>query len=192
MAKDGTTIFENAVSAYSVNGNKIKSSDYSDFDINDEAIDGGKKITVNMSADGLDELTQIFCLYDDKDYFTTQVSIHSDSKELQTNYIAPLLIENGKLQNSTFKWKNSLEVPFDNDDWAEFTVKNIFQNSVSYEVGALFTPNDGGGLIMGSLNHDLWKSSMRLKGGFGKIQTAELYCGATDPHTGDEPHGTIT
>lgn len=191
-AKGDTTIFENAVSAYKIDGKIIKSSDYSNIEVVDEEIDKGRKITVNMTAGNLDDLVQTFYLYDDKEYFTTQVMIKSKGGDVQTNYIAPLIIENGSLQNSTFKWEKSLEVPFDNDGWVEFKVKNIWQNSVSYEVGALFTPDDGSGFIMGSLSHDTWKSGVRLKGGFGKIQTAELYCGATDPRTGDEPHGTVT
>lgn len=191
VAKDKTTIFENAVSVYTVDDKTIKSSDYSNFEINEEGIDGGKKITVTMTADGLDNLVQTFYLYDEKEYFTTQVSIQSTDGEVQTNYIAPLLIENGGLQNFDYKWHYSLEVPFDNDGWAQFNVKKLYQNSQSYEVGALFMPDECSGLIMGSLNHDIWKSGVKFNGGFGKVQTAELYCGATDPRTGDESHGTV-
>lgn len=191
-AKGDITIFENAVSAYKAEEKTIKSSDYTDFNMVSENVDGGKKIVVTMLSPNLADLVQTFYLYDEKEYFTTQVSIQSNGSEVQTNYIAPLLIENGALQNSAYKWSNSLEVPFDNDGWAQFNVKKIYQDSVSYEVGALFKPDDGSGFILGSLNHDVWKSGVRFNGGFGKIQTVELYCGATDPRTGDEPHGMLS
>lgn len=192
VAKGDITIFENAVSAYKAGEKTVKSSDYTDFNMVCEDIEGGKKITVKMTSSELADMVQTFWLYDEKDYFTAQVSIQSVNSEVQTNYIAPLLIENGGLQNSAFKWSNSLEVPFDNDGWAQFNVKKLYQDSVSYEVGALFTPDNGSGFILGSLNHDVWKSGVRFDGGFGKIQRAELYCGATDPKTGDEPHGMVS
>lgn len=191
VAKNGTTIFENAVSAYKADDKIVKSSDYSSFEIEEEAINGGKRISVNMLSEELNHAVQIFNFYDEKDYFTTEVSIRNTEKEFETNYIAPLIIENGKLQNSTYKWENALEVPSDNDQWAEFKVKKLYKNSVSYEVGALFTPDNGSGFILGSLNHDIWKSAVRFNGGFGKIQSAELYCGATDPKTGNQIHGTV-
>lgn len=191
-AKDGITVFENAVSAYTIGEKTVKSSDYTSFSKVCEDIDGGVKITVKMTSADLADLVQTFYLYDEKEYFTTQVTVYSNGGEVRTNYISPLLIESGGLQNSAYKWRNSLEVPFDNDGWAQFNVKKLFQNSVSYEVGALFTPDDGSGFIIGSLNHDIWKSGVRFEGCFGKIQKAELYCGATDPRTGDEPHGTVS
>lgn len=191
VAKNDITIFEDAVSAYKAEDEIIKTSAYSKFDIGEEEIDGGKKITVSMFADSLNDLVQTFCFYDEKDYFTTQLSIQSDSG-VQTNYIAPLLIENNKLQNSTYKWENALEVPSDNDQWAEFKVKKLYEKAESYEVGALFTSDNGSGFVLGSLNHDVWKSGVRFKGGFGKMQTAELYCGASDPKTGSQIHGTVS
>lgn len=192
IAKSGTTIFKDAFSKYIRNGAEITSKEYTKFDIQSVNTEDGYEVKVFMQQDNLWDMQQSFEFTNGSDYFLTSVTLYSDNQPVETNYIAPLVITDANLQNSTYRWEKSLEVPFDNDGWVRFKVKNIWQESMSYEAGALFTPDDESGFILGSVEHNQWKTGIKTSGGFGKIQQLTLFCGATDPRTGDEPHGTVT
>lgn len=191
-SKNGVTIFKDAVCQYTRDGEEISSAQYSRFDIQSVDSSNGCEIKVFMTQNGLWDMEQSFVFFNDREYFLTQVTLYSDNKQVSTNHIAPLVIRSSNLQNNDYKWEKSLEVPFDNDGWVKFNVKQLWQRSMSYEVGALFTPDNGSGFVLGSLNHDKWKTGISVNGGFGKVNELTLYCGATDPRTGDEPHGAVT
>lgn len=191
ISKDSNLLFCNAYSEYKLNNNIVTSKDYDEYEITETEEGGKKTVEVSMRKNGLPVLVQSFEFYNNEDYFLTYISI-SDKTEIKTNYIAPIVISDGSLQNGDPVFKKILEVPFDNDGWVEFKVKELFQSTVSYEVGALFTPDSGSGFIFGSTRHDHWKSALSTDGSFGKIQSLRLYCGATDPRTGDEPHGELS
>lgn len=192
VSKNGVTIFKDAVCQYTRDGEEISSAQYSRFDIQSVDSSNGCEIKVFMTQNGLWDMEQSFIFFNDREYFLTQVTLYSDNKQVSTNHIAPLVIRSSNLQNNDYKWEKSLEVPFDNDGWVKFNVKQLWQRAMSYEVGALFTPDNGSGFVLGSLNHDKWKTGISVNGSFGKVNELTLYCGATDPHTGDEPHGAVT
>ena len=192
VAKNGVTLFTDAYCSYDRDGQEITSKAYRHISVQKQETPDGAVVTVRMQQDGLWDLSQRFTFCRAADFFTTQVTLESPDASVATNRIAPLVIRDGKLQNSTYRWNQLLEVPFDNDGWVEFQVKSRGQSSVSYEVGALFTPDAGSGLILGSLEHDIWKSAVTADGRLGKITDLTLYCGAVDPRQGSEPHGTVT
>ena len=191
VAKDGVTLFADAFCEYGREGKIVTSRDYTDFDVSQTETETGREITVRMRGDGLWDLTQTFGFSADRDWFTVRVTLASPAGAA-TNYIAPLVITEKKLQNYRFKWTNVLEVPFDNDGWSEFHVRSLDRDAVSYEVGALFTPDDGPGFVLGSLEHDRWKTAVSTEGDGSKLGSLRLYCGATDPRHGTEPHGTVS
>lgn len=190
-AKDGVTLFSDAYCEYVRDGGTVTSKDYSSFDVTALEDAGETEITVKMSGEGLWDLTQIFRFSADHDWFTTRVTL-VDPDGAETNYIAPLVITDKKLQNFRYKWTNVLEVPFDNDGFVQFNVKSLDDETVSYEVGALFTPDEGSGLILGSLEHDVWKTAVATSGKLTKLEELRLYCGATNPRYGTEPHGAVS
>lgn len=187
--KDGVTLFADAFCEYDRDGKIVSSRDYTSFSAETRSDDGGQILTIRMEGEGLWALTQTFALRDDAAWFTTRVTLSGG--DAATNMISPLVVTDRKLQNFLYKWTRVLEVPFDNDGWAEFHAKAIDRDTVSYEVGALFTPDDGSGLILGSLEHDLWKSSVETTGKLTKLDTLRVRCGAVDPRQGTEPHGTV-
>ncbi len=190
-AKDGVTLFTDAFCEYTREGRTVTSKDYTGFEVNAQKTDGDAAVTVRMRGEGLWDLTQTFRFSAGLDWFTTRVTLESP-EGAATNYIAPLVITEKKLQNFRYKWTNVLEVPYDNDGFVRFNVKSPGETTVSYEVGALFTPDDGCGLVLGSLEHDRWKSAVETGGELTKTETLRLYCGATDPRYGTEPHGTVS
>ena len=54
-----------------------------------------------------------------------------------------------------------LFVPFDNDCWVKYDVRPLAGEQLSYEVSALFQPRSRRGLIVGSVEHDAWKTGVR-------------------------------
>ena len=190
-AKNGVTLFTDAFCEYVRDGSAVSSRAYSFFDASQETSDGEASLTVRMRGEGLWDLTQTFTLWADRDWFTTRATVESP-EGIATNAVSPLVITEGRLQNMRYRWANVLEVPFDNDGWAQFEVKKTGEETVSYEVGALFTPDDGSGLIVGSLEHDLWKSAVLTGGSRQTVQSLRLTCGVVDPRQGTEPHGTVS
>lgn len=122
LAKHGVTVFRDAVCEYARDGKTISSADYSDFNIT--AVENGtdRTVAVEMRGDGLWDLKQTFTFFAGKDWFTTRVTLAAPDG-VATNEIAPLVVTEKRLQNMKFKWTNVLEVPFDNDGWAQFNVK---------------------------------------------------------------------
>ena len=188
-AKDGDVLFTDAFCAYDRAGETVCSRDYSDFSVHTQKDGDALTLRVDMRGDGLWDLTQTFTFRADNDWFTTRVTLQSPDG-VATNSVSPLVVTDGKLQPLRHGWTRILEVPFDNDGWAEFSVKSLGSDTVSYGAGALFTPEDGGGLVLGALEHDHWKSAVLTKGRALKLQDLRLTCGVVDPRQGSEPHGT--
>ena len=61
----------------------------------------------------------------------------------------------------------ALFVPFDNDKWIRYQSHPLgFDTLVSYEVTAIFNNESRNGLVIGSVEHDNWKTGISIgKGG---------------------------
>ena len=84
-----------------------------------------------------------------------------------------------------------LLVPYDNDMWARYesTVPN--PGKTSYDVTAIFDEKTYEGLVVGSLDHDVWKNAISWSAHDARAFRA--YCGAADAGTHDcEPHGSVS
>ena len=83
-----------------------------------------------------------------------------------------------------------LLTPYDNDMWARYesTVPN--PGKTSYDVTAIFDEETYEGLVIGSLDHDVWKNAISWSAHDARAFTA--YCGAADAGTHDVmPHGMV-
>lgn len=186
VSKDNVLYFQNAHSAFNWNDSTVSSTDYDSYEISQS----DHEITVLMKSNDLPEAVQTFALSGDGNYIKTRLLIRSDAG-ISTNYIAPLITGKKSIQTAEKDLSAVLEIPFDNDGWKEFETKRFYEDTVSYEAGAIFNP-DGGAIVLGSLEHDLWKTAVETKGGFGDINELKLYCGAVDPYSGDVPHGHVS
>lgn len=185
VSKDGVQYLQNAHSEYKLNGSVVSSADYESFYISESS----NEISVSMKKSGLPDAVQIFSLSDDGKYIKTRLSLSSDT-QWSTNYIAPVVTGKKSIQTAQQGIKAILEIPFDNDGWKEFETAGLYKDTVSYEAGALFNPQ-GGGIVLGSLEHTVWKSAVETNGGTGDINALKLYCGAVDPYSGDAAHGSV-
>ncbi len=196
LAFDGITMFADAVSEYKLADATVSSTDYADFDVSVAQISdvrgAGRKITATLTSENCPTMKQHFTFYDSTKYFLVSTELIAKDGEVASNYIAPMVIKDGKIQNGLPRWAYFLEVPFDNDGWVAFDTATLMENGLSHEVGAFFTPDNKDGFIIGSVNHDTWKSAVSYTGKVAAIDELYVYSGANTPLTRDQsPHGTV-
>ena len=88
----------------------------------------------------------------------------------------------------------ALFMPFDNDKWIRYQSHALnFDTLTSYEVTAVFNNEGRSGLVVGSVEHDNWKTAVML----GKVEHRNIgslpcYGGVADELTRDvKPHGAL-
>lgn len=88
----------------------------------------------------------------------------------------------------------SLIVPFDNDAWVRYNSQIQNSQVTSSEVGAIFDNDSRKGLIIGSVEHGIWKTGVKSSGSGGVINEIIVWGGFSDSSiTRDQiPHGTVT
>lgn len=196
LSLDKATMFADATSEYKLDSRTVSSIDYDNFSIETEQVNdtrgNGTKVVATLTADKLPTMKQYFTFYDSTKYFLVSTELIAKENEVASNYIAPMVIKDGNIQNSSPRWTNFLEVPFDNDNWASFETSSLMESGLSHEVGVFFTPDDKDGLVIGSVTHDIWKSAVEYTNRLTAIDELYVYSGANTKLTRDQsPHGTV-
>lgn len=196
LAFDGVTMFVDAISEYKLNDKMISSIDYEIFTVETEQVNDtrgtGTKAVATLTGNNLPTMKQHFTFYNGEKYFLISTELIAENGEVASNYIAPVIIKDGNIQNGAPGWTNFLQVPFDNDSWVSFETSNLMESGLSHEIGAFFTPDNKDGLIIGSVIHDIWKSAVEYKNKLAHIDELYVYSGANTELTRDQsPHGTV-
>lgn len=151
------------------------------------------------TADG-----QAFCLTDGKqdgaqlrvefapcdDALLTRLVLCAD-REVASNYLAPICLASSQtMEGSECRM---LKVPYDNDDFVRYHYNRLDTDMLSYEVTALFDGVSRRGTIIGSVDHDHWKSGIEVRGTEGNtIAALKAYSGVSTRETRDLlPHGSL-
>ena len=143
---------------------------------------GGGMLQLYRFSDGLRQLTQVFNVGEDGVETWLTLSMN-DSSEVESNYLSPLKAMAGEAEPG----RRFLKVPYDNDDFVRYHVLPLDTAAVSYEVAALFGGRDRGGIVIGSIEHDRWKSAVSLDNG-----CITAYSGVSTKETRDVlPHGSL-
>ena len=162
---DGQTILKGVFVKAKSKNEFIQSTDYGLVSFSEDNISDvfgeGVKYTISYSGlSGKPILQQVFYLYPDKDYFLTEAYIVS-STTTSSNYIAPVVT----MTQSSFLDANLsnrvLSVPFDNDGFVRYSSFPLSTDSVSFEVTSIFSGKNRKGLVIGSVEHDTWKTGIR-------------------------------
>ncbi|WP_080903593.1 T9SS type A sorting domain-containing protein [Parabacteroides sp. Marseille-P3160] len=160
----------------------------------------GVKHTITYSGqEGQPDLQQVFYFYPDKDYFLTEASIVS-AEETSSNYIAPIVTSTVSSFLNNDDSNRILSVPFDNDAWVGYSAFPLEKDSVSFEVTAVYNGKSREGLVLGSVEHDTWKTGIRYAVSKNQqINKLECFGGITHSLTRDVsslgvsiPHGAIS
>jgi len=191
------TIISDAYAAVKNKEQLISSKDYELIKYAETAVKDkfgvGKKYTITLTKSGLPQMEQVFFVYPGHDYFFTEVALKGSN--ISSNYMAPLVSKKASIYA---KGDNrTLFVPFDNDTFIRYNAKSIGQTPVentSAEVGAVYENRSRKGLIVGSVEHLIWKTGVLTKGTNDDLSDLCVWGGYTDQKvTRDNgAHGSIS
>lgn len=150
----------------------------------------GRRIVVHHRGGNRPELRQTFSIYEGKAEVVIQLAILA-KQEVSSNFLAPVvtdapvtLAHRGPLNSLFVPWDNDSYFRFNSDGWGE----GDGNGDGSYEVGAVYDDVSRSGLIVGSIDHDQWKSAVRFFRGGGMRAVA----GVASKYTHDtQPHGSV-
>lgn len=157
---------------------------------------GYNKAKQVRTADG-----QAFCLTGGKgslrvefapcgDALLTRLVLCAD-RDISSNYLVPICLASAQtMEGSECRM---LKVPYDNDDFVRYHYNRLDTEMLSYEVTALFDGVSRRGTIIGSVDHDHWKSGIEVRGTEGNtIAALKAYSGVSSRETRDVlPHGSL-
>ena len=198
IERDSTLLFRGLYATYLLDGKKISSQDYSKHqfttsDIND-SFGSGVVFTVTYTEKDLPDLKQSFYIYPDKEYILTEFLLESASGEVSSNYMAPVNINQAE---PLFDKENAraLFIPFDNDCWIRYQSHPLegIEKLTSYEVTAVFDNDTRKGIVVGSIEHDNWKTAIDVTDTKQNLGSLVCYGGVADTLTRDsKPHGALS
>jgi len=146
---------------------------------------------ISNTPTGTFSVTQNYYLYSDKEYILTDFSVES-AQILSSNYMSPV---NSTTPSSFLPGTNNrtLAVPFDNDKWVRYNSLNFGVPSTSYEVGVVYNTATRQGLVVGSVEHTLWKTGINTSTNTtGSLLSLEVFGGITSSQTHDMMvHGSV-
>lgn len=143
-------------------------------------IPNGKQYTISSAAAGL-KREHIFYVYKGDEAFYTTLMLRGAGA--RSRCMSPLTGESAGYTSGVF-------VPFDNDAWIKYRVADLTRPAfTSSEVTALYDSVSNAGLVLGSVEHNNWKTGIRVGGG-----EVSAIAGWTDSLvTRDRlPHGIVT
>lgn len=196
LLQKSTVICENLYASFLLGDRTVTTRDYSKHkvDINKTKDDFGKGYIYKVvyEGEGLPTLTQNFYIYPDKEYVLTDFTLES-KEEIRSNRMAPVCID--RMPELLPAGDNrALFVPFDNDKWVRYQSHPLgFDKLTSYEVTAVFSNESRCGLVVGSIEHDNWKTGITIgKGNQQNIGSLTCYGGVADELTRDvKSHGAL-
>ena len=195
----GDVVVANDLYATYSNGERVVTSreythrSFTQSSVND-VFGAGKVFSVVYTAEGLPTLTHSFYLYPAFDYILTDFTLQGEG-EVASNYMAPVNIDALQPIDGDNNALRMLFVPFDNDCWIRYASHPAQFNSLtSYEVTAMFNNDTRNGIVVGSVEHDNWKSAITVTCDTLNNTFASMRCygGVADSLTRDsKPHGTL-
>lgn len=147
-------------------------------------------IIIRHRSPGRPELKHTFWLYHRNAEVAVRLDL-VDTEEQSSNQLIPV-VTGTPLKFPTSRNLQSLFVPYDNDSYSRYNSQAWMGETAemgSHEVGALYDDTTRAGLVVGSIDHDQWKSSVKFYKGGG----LQLTAGVTSKFTHDtQPHGAVT
>ncbi len=198
LQKNSTLIFPHIYASYQWNGKEFSTRDYSSHLIKKEDINDifgkGSVYKIIYTGNNLPVLIQSFYIYPGKDYILTEFTLETENGDIASNYMAPVCIDQmAPLLNVTGD-NRALFIPFDNDCWIRYQSHPLpVAQLTSYEATAIFNNTDRNGVVVGSVEHDVWKTAIQIIRQKGEtIGSLTCYGGAADSLTRDSrPHGAV-
>jgi len=190
---DGNKIRPFHSAAEVVDGRRIDTRSAKCRSTETEDVPDGLKIVTSFGENGL--LLKRELLLHSSGELTVRLTLSEKKRStVRSRYLAPIDApypdKDGKPLFLSLDQKMLL-VPYDNDMWSRYesTVPN--PGKTSYDITAIFDEETYEGLVVGSLDHDVWKNAISWAAHDARAFTA--YCGAADAGTHDiMPHGAVS
>lgn len=201
---NGQIILSNVSVRAKIVNDTIKSSDYVAVVLKKEAVSdqfgNGEKYTFTYSGEGnKPSIDQAFYFYPGYQYLLTEASILAQT-EISSNYIAPVYTTADNEFLPSDAANRILRVPFDNDGFVRYLSSPFNVSDVSFEVTSIFNGGNRKGLVIGSVEHDTWKTGIDYTvKNHNNLSKLECYGGVVHELTRDIPtngtpsaiHGSI-
>lgn len=197
IKKGKDLLAENAYVSYKLGERTVKSSEYSNAtseisNIND-GFGEGQQLQITYTQEGLPTLVQSFYVYSRHDYVLTDFNLTGTNEDVSSNYMASFVAD--KMGEVLPEGENrALFIPYDNDCWIRFESKPISSGNLrSYEVTAIYNNESRKGFVVGSVEHNNWKTAVDLtKGTENNIASLTCFGGVADSLTRDsKAHGIL-
>lgn len=197
IQKDSKLIYDNVYASYKLSDRMVSTRNYTTHRISTEKIRDrfgvGYRYEVTYVDTHLPTVVQSFYVYPEREYILTDFTVESES-EIISNYMAPVRVDRMPEVLNQGENNRALFIPFDNDCWIRYQSHPLtFTDLTSYEVTAVFNNDDREAIVIGSVEHDNWKTGITLgKGTPSQIGSLVCYGGAADQLTRDvKPHGAL-
>lgn len=197
ISKDSLCVFDDLYAAYKLSDSIITTFDYEDCSVSVKEIADvfgkGFRYEVSYTDELLPSLVQSFYVYPDKDYILTDFTLSSE-EEVASNYMSPVNVDQMPQILAEGKDNRALFIPFDNDCWIRYrSCPLTFDELTSYEVTAVYNNDNRHALVVGSVEHDNWKTAVVMgHGNAHNIGSLKCYGGVADKTTRDsKSHGAL-
>lgn len=166
---------------------------YTAIPLNDIQFGTGICHSFNFKADNQAViLTENFYAYDNCNYLITELQLDSPN-EIKSNYLAPIFTNTAYRILPASSNNRMIKVPFDNDGFQRYHRYQLSTSMTSYEVTAIYSADTRNGLVLGSIDHDHWKSAIDVSANSNSnISNLKAYSGVSSADTRDLiPHGML-
>ncbi|MGY3053138.1 alpha-galactosidase [Pedobacter sp. UYEF25] len=162
---NGKQVLRNGFSEVLVNSKLISSKDYKHRSVAkrpfvNETGNGELYILTTEGKNGISLKQSIFA-YGNHEFFVIEVAVNG--RKLKSNKMFPLKGELVGVDN--FLSCRSLFVPFDNDAFVSYEANLLALNreNISAETTSIYNNENRKGFVIGTLDHDIWKTGLRTK-----------------------------
>ena len=152
----------------------------------------GKEVCVISEKDDI-RAFEYYYIYSDKPYILTQLVLVSSSK-ISSNYLAPVY-STSEVKFLPAEENYNLFVPWDNDEWVSYNNYAFGGDLTSCEVTTLYNAPSGNALVVGSIEHTVWKTGVTASTkSSGEISSLKAFGGLSNNWTRDYdfPHGSVS
>lgn len=181
------------VKALNSDNKELLSKDYPSVRLDKQSINdvfgSGTKYTYTYSGlSDNEEIEQSFYIYPNLTYMLVDARIVAVHGTTKTNYIAPIVSTTSTTLLPSGGQNFIYDMPHDNDNWVGYSAQpwSIGQSNTSCEVSAAYDVVSREGLIVGSIEHDNWKSGITMTpNGVNRLRNITVAAGVVNKRTND-------
>ena len=201
---DGRTLLTDAYCEAAFEGTTLRSYDAVAVSTEEQAVNDcfgtGHELQVRYTMTGGQTLLQTLAVYDGRPYAVVQLALTRGDGLAESNCLVPLKSDTQSTMMPSGRQNRVLFVPWDNDGFIRYGSNTLRSEVNSYSVTAIYNSESREGLVCGAVDHDLWKSAVRVVGSdYDKVDQLALISGYTDEHSHDSiqsegavmPHGAV-